>query len=113
MNYRCPQCQSTKIIPMASASSGARPQVPKSLLVLVPSILLLLFLVLFSIVVLVLGNQPHTILQVATLLAFLSCVGSAFMFWRVLPDFKVTMQNFMRAQKHWKCRDCQHEWHQS
>ena len=27
-----------------------------------------------------------------------------------LPDFKISMQEFMKSQKKWKCRDCQHEW---
>ncbi len=89
MNYRCPKCQSTKIMPVASAS-GPRPNIPKSLLVLVPSILLLVILVLISIVFLV--------------------MVSGFLFWRVLPDFKITMQNFMQDQKQWKCRQCHNEW---
>ncbi|MEK7739151.1 MAG: hypothetical protein AAB326_03850, partial [Pseudomonadota bacterium] len=32
------------------------------------------------------------------------------MFWRDLPDFKISMQSFMQANKSWKCRDCNHEW---
>ncbi len=110
MNYRCPKCQSTKIMPMATASSP-RPDIPKSLLVLIPSILLLVLLVVFSIIILLIGKEAGPILQGATILAFLSCVVSGILFWRVLPDFKMTMQSFMQSQKHWKCRQCSHEWY--
>ena len=109
MNYRCPKCQSTKIMPVASAS-GPRPNIPKSLLVLVPNILLLVVLVLISIVFLVIGKDAGTVLQSATIIVFLICLVSGFLFWRVLPDFKITMQNFMQDQKQWKCRQCNNEW---
>ncbi|TXJ09296.1 MAG: hypothetical protein E6Q25_03595 [Acinetobacter sp.] len=109
MNYRCPKCQSTKIVPLASSTS-ARPIIPKSLIVLVPSILLLLLLVFISIIILVMGKKAGMVLQAMTIVSFLSCVVSGFLFWRVLPDFKISMQNFMQAQKHWKCRQCSHEW---
>ena len=96
-------------MPVASAS-GPRPNIPKSLLVLVPSILLLVVLVLISIVFLVIGKDAGTVLQSATIIVFLICLVSGFLFWRVLPDFKITMQNFMQDQKQWKCRQCNHEW---
>lgn len=109
MNYRCPKCQSTKIMPMASAS-GPRPVVPKSLLVLVPSIFLLILLVVISIIFLIMGKDSNTVLQIATILVFLSCAGSGFLFWKALPDFKISMQSFMKSQKQWKCRQCNNEW---
>ena len=109
MNYRCPKCQSTKIMPVASAS-GPRPNIPKSLLVLVPSILLLVILVLISIMFLVIGKDAGTVLQSSTIIVFLICLVSGVLFWRVLPDFKITMQNFMQDQKQWKCRQCNNEW---
>ncbi|MFU8925339.1 hypothetical protein [Acinetobacter puyangensis] len=109
MNYRCPKCQSTKIIPMASAT-GPRPQVPKSLLILVPSILLLALLLAISIVFLILDKSTGPVLNGATILVVLSCIVSGFMFWRDLPNFKISMQSFMQSQKQWKCRECQHEW---
>jgi uncharacterized membrane-anchored protein len=96
-------------MPVASAS-GPRPNIPKSLLVLVPSILLLVILVLISIVFLVIGKDAGTVLQSATIIVFLICLVSGFLFWRVLPDFKITMQNFMQDQKQWKCRQCNNEW---
>jgi len=46
----------------------------------------------------------------ATVVVFVVTVGAGFMFWRDLPDFKLSMQAFMQSQKHWKCRDCNHEW---
>lgn len=90
--------------------NGARPIVPKSLIVLIPSILLLLLFVFISIIMLVIGKKAGIVLQAGTILSFLSCAISGFLFWRVLPDFKTSMQSFMQAQKHWKCRDCHHEW---
>lgn len=109
MNYHCPNCQSSKIMPVANANT-ARPMVPKSLVVLIPSILILLLFVFISIIMLVIGKKTGTFIQTATILSFLSCVISGFLFWRVLPDFKISMQSFMQSQKHWKCRDCQHDW---
>ena len=97
-------------MPVASAS-GPRPNIPKSLLVLVPSILLLVILVLISIVFLVIGKDAGTVLQSSTIIVFMICLVSGFLFWRVLPDFKITMQNFMQDQKQWKCRQCHNEWH--
>ena len=110
MNYRCPKCQSSQILPMASAS-GPRPVIPKSLVVLVPSILLLLLFVLISIVFLVMDKDTGIILQSLTILSFLAVLGSGFSFWKAMPDFKISMQSFMQSQKHWKCRQCNHEWH--
>ena len=49
-------------------------------------------------------------LQIATVAVFGVCVIAGVLFWRDLPDFKISMQAFMQAQKHWKCRDCNHQW---
>ena len=110
MNYRCPKCQSPQIMPMASAS-GPRPVIPKSLLTLVPSILLLVLMVIISLVFWIMDKQAGPVLQGLTILSFLVVLGSGFMFWKAMPDFKISMQSFMQAQKHWKCRQCHHEWH--
>ena len=110
MNYRCPKCQSTQILPVSSAS-GPRPIVPKSLIVLVPSVLLLILFVLVSLVFLIIGKQTGPVLQTLTLISFVAVVISGFSFWKVMPDFKISMQTFMQQQKHWKCRQCNHEWH--
>lgn len=112
MNYRCPKCQSSQILPMASAA-GARPVIPKSLLMLVPSILLLVLFVLISIVFLVIDKEAGPVLQGLTILSFVAVLGSGAMFWKAMPDFKISMQSFMQSQKHWKCRQCHHEWHNS
>ena len=110
MNYRCPQCQSPKIMPVSQAG-GARPEVPKSLLTLVPSILLLLLLVSISLAYLVMDKPMSLLLQLATIFCFVLCLLSGLMFWKALPRFKLSVQNFMRQQKHWKCRECEHDWH--
>ena len=56
------------------------------------------------------GNGAGQGLQIATVAVFAVCVIAGVLFWRDLPDFKISMQAFMQAQKHWKCRDCNHEW---
>lgn len=96
-------------MPLATAS-GPRPNVPKSLVVLIPSVLLLVLLVVISIILLIIGKGTGPVLQTATILAFLSCLVSGVLFWRVLPDFKISMQSFMQSQKSWKCRQCNNEW---
>ena len=58
----------------------------------------------------VFANGAGSSLQIATVVAFVVTVGAGFMFWRDLPDFKLSMQAFMQSQKHWKCRDCNNEW---
>jgi len=37
-------------------------------------------------------------------------VIAGFLFYRDLPDFKISMQGFLQSQKKWKCRECDHEW---
>ncbi|MEB3754335.1 hypothetical protein [Acinetobacter sp. MD2(2019)] len=110
MQYRCPKCQSAKIIPVNQGANSPRPEVPKSLIILVFSIFLLLLLVVASIVLWIFSNGAGTTLQIATVVVFVVTAISAFLFWRDLPNFKISMQNFMQAQKIWKCRDCHHEW---
>ena len=97
-------------MPVASAT-GPRPVVPKSLVMLVPSILILILLVVISIVFLIMGKDSGPVLQGLTVLSFLSVLVSGGLFWKAMPDFKISMQSFMQSQKHWKCRQCQHEWH--
>ncbi|MBF7688690.1 hypothetical protein [Acinetobacter rathckeae] len=109
MQYRCPKCQSAKLMPVAQGN-GVRPDVPKSLITLIFSIFLLLLLVISSIVMWIFSNGAGTNLQVATVIVFVITVGSGFMFWRDLPKFKASMQTFMQSQKMWKCRECQHQW---
>ena len=112
MQYRCPKCQSPKIMPVAQANAPvARPVVPKSLVFLVPSIFVLLLLVLISIAMWLFGDGAGSTLQIATVVVFIVTVGSGLLFWRQLPNFKVSMQGFLQSQKAWKCRDCHHEWH--
>ncbi|MHA3891832.1 hypothetical protein [Acinetobacter sp. GXMZU3951] len=111
MQYRCPKCQSPKIMPVAQANApAARPVVPKSLVFLVPSIFVLLLLVLISIAMWLFGDGAGSTLQIATVIAFVFSVISGFLFYRDLPDFKISMQSFMQSQKKWKCRECEHEW---
>lgn len=111
MQYRCPQCQSAKIMPVAQGSNAIRPEIPKSLVILVFSIFLLLLLVIACIVMWIFAHGASPILQIATGVVFLVTVGSGLMFWRQLPNFKLSMQGFLQSQKAWKCRDCNHEWH--
>ena len=111
MQYRCPKCQSPKIMPLAQAGANApRPNVPKSLLFLVPLILILLLLVLASVVMWIFGNGAGSTLQTATVVIFILTVIAGFLFYRDLPDFKISMQAFMQNQKKWKCRECNNEW---
>ncbi len=42
MQYRCPKCQSVKIMPVSQGTNSPRPNVPKSLVLLVPAIFILL-----------------------------------------------------------------------
>ena len=111
MQYRCPQCQSAKIMPVAQGGNAVRPEIPKSLVILVFSIFLLLLLVIACIVMWIFAHGASPILQIATGVVFLVTVGSGLLFWRQLPNFKLSMQGFLQSQKAWKCRDCNHEWH--
>lgn len=111
MQYQCPKCQSRKILPLASANAPAvRPNVPKSLIILVPTLFLLLLLVIISLVLMIFSNGAGETLQIATVIVFLIAVIAGVMFWKDLPDFKISMQAFMQSQKKWKCRECNHEW---
>ena len=111
MQYQCPKCQSRKIIPLASANSpAARPNVPKSLIALIPTVFILLLLIVSSLVMMIFGDGAGQTLQIATVVVFIVCVIAGFLFYRDLPDFKISMQGFMQSQKKWKCRDCNHEW---
>ncbi len=111
MQYQCPKCQSRKIIPVASASEPAvRPVVPKSLVFLVPLIFVLLLMVIISIAMMIFGNGAGQSMQIATVIVFVVTVIAGILFWRDLPDFKISMQSFMQANKKWKCRDCNNEW---
>ncbi|MDM1770196.1 MULTISPECIES: hypothetical protein [Acinetobacter] len=111
MQYRCSKCQSPKIMPVAQAGQAApRPVVPKSLVFLIPAIFILLLLVLISIAMWIFGDGAGTTLQTATVIVFVICLIAGFMFYRDLPDFKISMQAFMQNQKKWKCRECNHEW---
>ena len=112
MQYQCPKCQSRKILPVASANEPAvRPVVPKSLVFLIPLIFILLLLVVISIFMWIFGNGAGQTLQIATVVIFLATAIAGVLFWRDLPDFKISMQSFMQANKTWKCLDCSHEWH--
>ena len=111
MQYRCPKCQSPKIIPVAQAGGPTtRPVVPKSLVFLISAIFILLLLVLISIAMWIFADGAGTTLQAATVVVFLLCIIAGFFFYRDLPDFKISMQGFMQSQKKWKCRECNHEW---
>ena len=66
MQYRCPQCQSPKIMPVAQAGApAARPVVPKSLVFLIPAIFVLLLLALISIAMWIFGDGAGSGLQAA------------------------------------------------
>lgn len=111
MQYRCPKCQNPKIMPVAeSGGPSVRPVVPKSLVFLIPTIFVLLLLVLTSIAMWIFGDGAGTMLQSATVVVFVVCLIAGFLFYRDLPDFKISMQSFMQSQKKWKCRECEHEW---
>ncbi|WP_180013401.1 hypothetical protein [Acinetobacter sp. YH16031] len=111
MQYRCPKCQSPKIMPVAQPGQpAARPVVPKSLIMLVPALFVLLLLVIISIAIWIFGDGAGTTLQTATVIVFIICLIAGFMFYKDLPDFKISMQAFMQSQKKWKCRECNHEW---
>lgn len=109
--YRCPKCQTPKIMPIASNDPNApRPNVPKSLMLLLPSIFVLLFLGIFSIINTLLGNSMGTTLKGLILAAFILTAVSAIFFMRDLPNFKLSLQAYIKAQKRWKCRECHHQW---
>lgn len=111
MQYRCPECQSPKIMPVSQPGApAARPVVPKSLVMLIPAIFVLLLLVIISIAMWLFGNGAGSTLQTATVVVFIICLIAGFLFYRDLPDFKISMQAFMQSQKKWKCRECNHEW---
>ena len=111
MQYRCPKCQSPKIMPVAQPGQAApRPVVPKSLMFLVPALFLLLLLVIISIAMWIFGDGAGTTLQTATVIVFILSLIAGFIFYNDLPDFKISMQAFMQTQKKWKCRECNHEW---
>lgn len=111
MQYQCPKCQSRKIMPLATANApAARPNVPKSLILLVPTIFILLLLIVSSLVMMIFADGAGQTLQIATVVVFIVAIIAAAMFWRDLPDFKISMQAFMQSQKKWKCRDCNNEW---
>jgi archaellum biogenesis protein FlaJ (TadC family) len=71
---------------------------------------LLLLLVIISIAMWVFGDGAGTTLQTATVIVFILSLIAGFMFYKDLPDFKISMQAFMQTQKKWKCRECNHEW---
>ena len=77
---------------------------------LIPAVLLLLLLVSISIALWLFSNGAGQTLQIATVVVFIVCVIAGFMFYRDLPDFKISMQSFMQSQKKWKCRECNNEW---
>ena len=111
MQYRCPKCQSPKIMPVAQVGQATpRPVVPKSLVFLVPALFVLLLLVIISIAMWIFGNGAGSTLQTTTVIVFIITVIAGFMFYKDLPDFKISMQGFMQSQKKWKCRECSHEW---
>ena len=111
MQYQCPKCQSRKILPVASANEPAvRPVVPKSLVFLIPLIFILLLLVVISIFMMIFFFFSGQTLQIATVVIFIASAIAGILFWRDLPDFKISMQSFMQANKEWKCRDCNHQW---
>lgn len=111
MQYQCPKCQSRKLLPVAQTNGSAvRPMVPKSLVILIPTILVLLVLIVLNIGMIIFGNGSGQTLQLVTTIVFIIAAISGVMFWRDLPDFKISMQAFMQSQKKWKCRDCNHEW---
>ncbi|MEB5476898.1 hypothetical protein [Acinetobacter pollinis] len=110
MQYRCPKCQSQKVIPVAQAGNATRPDVPKSLMVLVFSIFLLLLLIISNIVMWIFSKGAGTNLQIATAIVFVISAISGVLFWKDLPNFKLSMQAFMQSQKAWKCRECNNQW---
>lgn len=71
---------------------------------------ILLLLVVISIGMWIFGDGAGSTLQMATIAVFIICLIAGFLFWRDLPDFKLSMQAFMQSQKQWKCRECGHEW---
>jgi hypothetical protein len=110
MQYRCPQCQSPKIMPVAQAGAPAtRPVVPKSLVFWFQPFLYYYF---WCSLASQCGCSGMALAQHYKLqrLWFSSCVIAGFLFYRDLPDFKISMQGFMQSQKKWKCRECDHEW---
>ena len=75
MQYRCPKCQSVKIMPVSQGVNSAKPVVPKSLVILIPAIFVLLLLVVISIFMWILA-MVQVVLQIATVVAFVvTCRG--------------------------------------
>ncbi len=81
MQYRCPKCQSPKIMPVAQAGSPAvRPVVPKSLVFLFQQSLSYYCWFSISIAMWIFGDGAGSTLQVATVVAFIICVIAGFRF---------------------------------
>jgi membrane protein YdbS with pleckstrin-like domain len=100
MQYRCPQCQSAKIMPVAQGSNAVRPEIPKSLVILVFSIFLLLLLVIACIVMWIFAHGASPILQIATGVVFLVTVGSGLLFWRSFQTLNYQCKDFFSHKKH-------------
>ncbi|MOA68612.1 hypothetical protein D3C78_1963210 [compost metagenome] len=45
------------------------------------------------------ADGAGTTLQAATVVIFVLCLILGFLFYRDLPDFKISMQGFMQSQK--------------
>src|SRR5690606_36584293 len=102
MQYRCPKCQSPKIMPVAQPGQAApRPVVRKSLVFLVPVLFLLLLLVNISIAMWIFADRAGTTIQPTTVIVFILSLIAGFMFYKDLPEFKISMQAFMQTQKKW------------
>jgi uncharacterized protein (DUF58 family) len=69
------------------------------LVFLIPLLFILLLLVVISIVMWIFSNGAGQTLQIATVVVFIAAVIAGVMFWRDLPDFKISMQSFMQAKK--------------
>lgn len=110
--YRpCPNCQSKKIMPLVSNDPTAiRPNVPKSLMLFLPSVFILLFLGIFSLIKIAMGSSIGSTLQGLILAVFLLTTVSLIFLIRDMPTFKLSLQAYLQAQKRWKCRDCHTEW---
>ena len=74
MQYRCPKCQSVKIMPVSQGANSPRPNIPKSLAVLIPAIFMLLIIVLISVGLWIFGNGAGQNLQITSVIVFIICV---------------------------------------
>lgn len=109
MSHHCPNCQSTKIIPIAN-TNNPRPQFPSSIGALIFSLLISLLLLSICLAYFILSKPIHHMLELGTIISVIILLVSSYKFYRQFPIFKKQVLNFLHNQKRWQCRECHHQW---